>query len=228
MPMRLFLIFILSGAALAGDLPVPELSTPSEKTVKTTPAPAALLESVQKAWDEVKSYQSSFKQIIFAKRLGTKEESTGTLYVVKPDRLRWESKTDGSVQIMNEKKLTVIQKNKRRQSTVVDLYGDLTKVMDPKPLSFLSGKAKFKDLYVVSLLSENKDVAELKFAAKGNPAETLVAEIDKNSYLLRSLTSETVDSRVRTEFTSTKTNTKLDEKLFEYVPGPKDVVHKND
>lgn len=199
----------------------------NDKAEKGTPVPGVLLEKLQKAWDAAETYQASFKQVVFAKRLGTRDETQGTLSVVKPNKLRWESTTDGTVQIMNGKQLFVVQPNKRRGTTVVDIYHDISKAMDPKPLSFLSGKAKFRDIYRVELLSETPKVAEMKFIPKHDSSESLVAEIDKSSYLLRSLTSETVDSRVRTEFSGTKTNVKLEDKLFEYKPKETDIVHNN-
>ncbi len=189
--------------------------------------PGKTLDRLQKAWDAAETYEAAFHQTVFSKRLGTRDESSGTLSVVKPSKLRWDSKTDGTVQIMNANQLVVIAKNKRRGTTVVDVYKDLSKVMNSKPLSFLSGKAKFGDMYRVELLSETPAMAEMRFTPKTDSAETLVAEIDKESYLLRSLTSETVDSRVRTEFSGTKTNVKLEDKLFEYKPNASDIVHNN-
>ena len=190
-------------------------------------SPGKVLEKLQKSWDEAQTYEAKFKQVLFAKRLGTRDETEGTIFVSKPGKLRWESSTDGTVQLLNGNELKVIQKNKRRGTVVVDIYKDLKKVMDSKPLSFLSGKARFTDLYKVKILNETPEKVEMKFTPKHDSNETLVAEIDKESYLLRSLTSETVDSRVRTEFSGTKTNVKLDDKIFEYKPAPTDVIHNN-
>jgi outer membrane lipoprotein-sorting protein len=200
----------------------------AEKTEKSgVGSPDKILDKLQKSWDGTNTYEAAFHQTVYSKRLGTRDESSGTLYVVKPSKLRWESKTDGSVQIMNTSQLIVITKNKRRGTTVVDMYHDLAKVMDSKPLAFLSGKSKFRDIYRVELLAETPQLAEMRFTPKTDAAETLVAEIDKESYLLRSLTSETVDSRVRTEFSGTKINVKLDDKLFEYKPNATDIIHNN-
>ncbi len=186
-----------------------------------------LVERLQTSWDEAKSYKAKFKQVLFYKRMGTREESVGTLYVSKPGKMRWESDTDGVVQIMNGKKLWVIKPNKRRGIQIVDVFSDLKKIMDPRPLAFLSGTGKFKELYEVELISENAKLAELKFFPKTAATDSLIAEIDKESYLLRSLTTDSSDSRARTEFTHTEVNPSLDEKLFEYKILPTDVVHEN-
>lgn len=184
-----------------------------------------IIENLQKTWDATKSYETSFKQSVSSKRMGTKDESAGTLSVIKPDKLRWESTTDGSIQIMNGKKLVLIQENRRRKNRVVDMYQDLSKAVDTRPLRFLAGKAKFKDVYNIRLVSQNGTMAELKLVPKEDASETLIAEIDKNSYFLRSLTTDSVDSKVRIDFSGIKTNVTLDDAQFEYKPKQKDVVH---
>jgi len=186
-----------------------------------------LVEKLQTSWDEAKSYKAKFKQVLFYKRMGTREETVGTLYVAKPGKMRWESDTDGVIQIMNGKKLWVIKPNKRRGIQVVDVFSDLKKIMDPRPLSFLSGTGKLKDLYETELLKETGTLAEIKFFPKTAATDSLIAEIDKESYLLRSLTTDSSDSRARTEFTHTEVNPTLEEKLFEYKVLPTDVVHEN-
>ena len=214
--------FVLFPALLFPALLLAQPGTPLPQS-----SPGTLLEKLQKAWDATLTYEANFRQVIFDKRLGTREESHGVLYVEKPSHLRWESKTDKSIQIMNGKELYVITHNKRRGTRVVDIYTDAGKAVGSRPLNFLSGKVKFKEIYHVQLLSETPEMAEMKLTPKEDAAETLIAEIDKVSYLLRSLTSETVDSRVKTEFTGTKTNAKFDKKLFIFKPTSADVIHKN-
>lgn len=205
-----FLLTILLSSALAAD---PKLD--------------ALLAKFQKTWDATKTYQADFKQNVLSKQMGTTDVSEGFLAVEKPSRLRWDTRTDGSLQILNGKKLTNVQENKRRKNRVVDIYHDVGKVMGGTPLKFLSGKAKFKELYQIQLVKETDEQAELKLTPKRAGEDPLVAEVDKKSYFLRALTTESVDSRVRIEFSNVKTNVKLDGKLFAFQPGPKDVVNED-
>src|SRR5262249_36234851 len=184
--MKLFLLIALATLTAEGARRTAEPAKPkAEKTPAATgtkelvaqPAPAKLLDAVQTAWDDTKTYQAAFKQVVFAKRLGTRDESEGTISVMKPNRIRWESSTDGTIQIMNENKLWVVQHNRRRDTIVVDVYQDLKKAIDAKPLAFLSGKSKFKDLYRLELLQETPTGAELRCTPPGAAGEHLVAEI---------------------------------------------------
>lgn len=199
---------------------LPLLAAPAAKPNPALP----VVDKMQTTWDAAKTYEAKFKQKVTAKRMGTEDESEGTVVVSKPNRLRWVSVTDGTFQILNGNRLTAVRENKRRQITEVDIYAKAGKSIDSKLLKFLAGKAQFKTLYRFELESETPEIATIKFHGKSGDAETLIAEIDKNSYLLRSLTTDSEDNRVRVEFTEIKTNVKLDPKLFEYQPKKTDVV----
>ncbi|MFM8314765.1 MAG: LolA family protein [Deltaproteobacteria bacterium] len=185
------------------------------------------LDKLQSSWDKTQSYQAEFKQSVYSKKLHTKDESTGTIYVSKPGKIRWEIPAQKTVQILNGNRLIVIKENKRRKTTVVDIFKDISKSVDIKSLAFLSGTASFKETYTSVLGAEDIEKIELKFTPKTSPSESYLAEIDKKSYLLRALTTETADSKVRIEFMNTKTNSSSDLSLFEYQPKPKDIVHEN-
>jgi len=184
------------------------------------------LQKLQKSWDTIRTFQASFTQVVFAKRLGTRDESQGVVYILKPNKFRWESTSDDSFQIMNGNQLTSVQTNKRRGTRFVDVYHDISKVVDAKPMNFLAGKIKFAELYEAKLLSETEKLLELKLTPKGGAEETYIAEIDKGSYLFHALTTDSVDTRVRMEFSNIKTNLKLNGKLFEFKPTSQDVVNR--
>ena len=114
-----------------------------------------------------------------------------------------------------------------RKTTVVDIYKDVSKSIDLKSLAFLAGNALFKETYTSVLGAEGPETIELKLISKATPSESYLAEIDKKSYFLRALTTETADSKVRIDFLKTEINIQIGESLFEYRPKPKDVVHEN-
>lgn len=181
---------------------------------------------LQKSWDDAKTYQAQFTQVVFSKHMGTKDENTGTLSVAKPDRLRWDSETEGNTQILNGKKLINVQTNKRRKTRTVDIYNDIKKRVGGTALNFLAGKAKFNELYTIKVLSENPKMVELKLTPKKEREEPMVIEVSKATYLLSALTTESAESKVRIEFSNIKTNVKLDDSLFELKTQPTDVVHE--
>jgi outer membrane lipoprotein-sorting protein len=221
-------LFILVWLATTG----PSFAASPSTSVSTKPTDevrvSQVLTGFQKFWDSTKTYQCNFFQSVYSKQLGTPpDENEGMLYVVKPEKLRWESTTDESFQVMNGKEITYVHRNPRRSATLVDIYPNFKKIVGARSLSFLAGKANFKALYKGELLGEDAKTVRLKLIPKDEPDETYIAEIDKGGYFLVSLTTDTVDTKVVMKFSNAKTNLTLPDKLFEYKPKPTDIVHRN-
>jgi len=206
--------------------PSPKAPEVSKKKVADDPKALEILESLQKEWDKAKTYRAKFKQTVTSTQIGAlPDEADGVLSIQKPDRLRWEQ-TDGSFQIINGKQIKHVHKN-RRGTTIVDIYSNIDRVDGSKPLSFLTGKAKFSSLYQPQLVSQDAQKAILKLIPRVKSEETFIAEIRKAGYFLDALTTETPETKVVMRFSEIKTNLELDKSLFEYKEKKDDVVNHN-
>jgi chaperone LolA len=182
------------------------------------------LAKLQASWDETKSYSADFTQTVKSKGTGMDEDpSSGTLSVVKPNKLRWEDKTAHTTQILNGKQHWEISENVRRKSRTVTHRPDVSALMARSALAILAGAGKFKDFYKVKLVSQNAKEAVLELIPKTDASETLIAKIDKNGYVLRSLTTDSADSKVIVEFHNIQRGAKFGDKLFEYEKRENDV-----
>ncbi len=201
------------------------VSCQSLPATKPESASSAAIEALQKSWEGTQSYEAQFTQTIESKGTGIPEEpSSGVLSVVKPDKLRWEDKTAKTVQILNGDDLWDIVENPRRKSRAVTHHTDVTKSLAKSSLQILAGRGKFVDFYKVKLLSETPKEAVLQLIPKTDTNETLIAKIDKSSYVLRSLTTDSKDSKVVVVFDKIRRNPKFPKQLFTYEKQPNDVV----
>ncbi|NBW98378.1 outer membrane lipoprotein carrier protein LolA [bacterium] len=192
------------------------------------PSPSdATIEEVQRAWDQIKSYQADFHQIIRSKTLGTQEETQGTLSVLKPLKLRWECPLSGTLQILNGKELWQIKKSKRRKRLQVEHYTDISQQIDLRTLTFLADQANIVNSYKYQVLSSSKDRLVLALMPKTGGEETLLAEILKPGYLLGALKMESSGSETRITFKNIRTNIPLKDSWFKYQASPDDVVHEH-
>lgn len=222
------LCLAFSVACLASPEPKPDPATAAPPATKPTPAKPKideLLDHVQVAWKDVKTYQSPFHQTVRSKALKTEEKAAGTLTLMKPDRFRWESTTDGTLQIISGNRLTQVQPKAQRDKNVVDIYKDVSKRFDPRLLQLLAGTIDLREHYKPRLGKQSKKTQEIVLAPKRKGEETYIAEIDRESYLLVALAFETEDTRTRLELTKPVINTDLDAKLFEYAVSSNDIVH---
>lgn len=195
-------------------------------TLAATPL-TELVDKLQATWDKTQQYRANFKQVVYSKKLRTREVAEGTFYVSKPGKIRWEVPSQKTVQIISGNRLIILKENKRRKTTTVDIYKDISKSVDLKALSFLAGGARFKETYQSELGAEDAEKIELKFTPKNTADESYLAEIDKKSYLLRALTTETADSKVRIDFSNTETNLELNPGLFEFKPKGSEIIREN-
>lgn len=187
-----------------------------------------VLNELQKSWDANETFRCRFEQAVTSKQLGGDPDVTeGTLVIAKPDSLRWESETESTTTILNAKELILIRRSLRKTTTSVDFYKKGKSDFIPKSLSFLTGRGKFKDLYKYELLEDSATSAKLKLTPKDRPGEAYIAEILKDGYVLGSLVTETVDTRVVTKFSKLEKNPKLEPGLFEYKAQPNDVVNRH-
>lgn len=187
-----------------------------------------LIDAIQKEWDKVKSYRADFQQTVVSKALGTREVTQGTLQVKKPLKLRWESGSpQKSTQILNGNELWLIRESQRRKTVQVEYYSDISKLVDARTLAFLSGSINIKKSYKYRVLTELGPKVVLALSPLSGGNETYLAEILKPSYSLGALKMENPENESRIEFSNIEMNVPLMDSLFQYEPGPKDIVHKN-
>lgn len=213
--------FIGAWAPLAFGLSATK--TPAKST--TTRKVVSLVERVQEKWDDTKRYQAKFEQTIRSKQLGTEDVSNGLVSVVKPTKLRWHSTTDGSIQILNGKKLILIEPNERRKIRNITIYEDASAQTNLKLIDFLSGKSKLKSHYTAKLVKDSADSAQIELTPKSGEGEKILASVDKKTYFLSGLITEDVENRIEVRFTEAKIDPELDDKLFEYKEISGDRLH---
>jgi outer membrane lipoprotein-sorting protein len=184
---------------------------------------SAAIERLQASLAETASYEAEFTQTVHSKGMGPEDPSSGTLSVIKPDKLRWEDRTTFVTQILSGDEYWELTENRRRKSRTVTYQKGVRKRLAKTSFSILSGNGKFQDFYGVKLVSESPTEAVLRLTSKAPPHESLIAKIDKNGYVLRSLTTETPDSKVVLEFSRIRRNPRFEPERFRYVKQDGDV-----
>lgn len=185
-----------------------------------------VVEKMEKRWNSAKTLRADVVQKVESIGLGLAgDESKGVITIGKPEKLRWEVKGDGLIQILNGKKFTSVQTNSRG-TNVVDIIEDVSKYAPPKALRFLTQEMHLKQVYQLKLLKNTPKTLSFSMKPKKGQAESYIAEVDKISYVLVALTTETDENRVTMQFSKWEENAKLDPSLFEYSPKSEDVVHR--
>ncbi len=173
-------------------------------------------------WDKISTLELYFKQKVISKHLETEDSTEGIIYIKKPRKIRWVSKTDNTIMILNRNKATIIRTSKRGKVTV-EIYENATSKIDTRFLDFLSGKTKISEVYSTKIMSENDESAEIELK---KDKETIFVKISKKDFIPVSISTETNESKTYLEFFNTKINTVLNDSLFAYTPKPTDIIYK--
>ena len=185
------------------------------------------VDNFQKAWDKIETLSSEVKQTSENKALGLEPEvQTGTLLLKKPGFLRFDSVTEKPSQVVNPKEFILIKADPKNNRQKVEIFEIKRAKSLPKAFEFLSGKKPFKMLYNVQSIEDKGAKRAIRFVPKEGKKDAYIAEIEKNSYLLKTLTIEAGDSKVSLELGQLKTNEKIEDSKFKYQPDPKDLVNR--
>jgi outer membrane lipoprotein carrier protein len=221
-------------AAAAKPAVTPKPAGKPKPTAQPSAAPAAapaaakpadaLVAKVQTYYDSSKDFSAEFVQLYTRVALSKTSESRGTLKVLKPGMMRWDyAKPEPKHFIADGKQLFVYDPEDQHVS--IDPAFQLSD--QGSSLSFLWGKGKLSDEFVISLGDAAKagapaGVALLELVPKKDATYTkLVLAVDPaTGQVSESTLHETSGNTNRFRFVGSKTNTGLQASEFQFTPPP--------
>jgi outer membrane lipoprotein carrier protein len=246
-PAHWILIFSLSftfSPVVLGPAPLGSIAMAVDRAVTTTRPPVdgpsakkptkpgkidPLILEFMKVWAKTTTFEAEFQQTKHYPAMEETEKTSGRVWVTKPGRLRWDETTPSqkTSQILNGKKLSSItERLKKPGFRTIDVWENGLALLDRAAFSFLSESGNLTESYDITLQKNETNAAFLVLKPKGKTGDPLVAEITKPGYVLRALSSETPESRVRIDFSKVKTNEKIEDSVFEWAEDKdKDRVH---
>lgn len=196
--------------------------SPTAAAAKAAPNPAdPLVAKVQAYYDATKDFSADFVQLYTRVALSKTSESRGTVKVLKPGMMRWDyAKPEPKHFIADGKQLFVYDPEDQHVS--IDPNFQLSD--QGSSLSFLWGKGKLSDEFVISLGDAAQAPAGLQLLVlvpkKDATYTRLVLAADANGQVLESTLHETSGNTNRFRFQNAKTNSGLTAAAFQFTPPP--------
>ncbi|MFQ5995900.1 MAG: outer membrane lipoprotein chaperone LolA [Acidiferrobacterales bacterium] len=103
---------------------------------------------LQRFFKDVQSYTARFSQIVLDESLNTLQESSGTMWIERPNKFRWDYDLPFEQQIVGDGKKIWVYDVELQQVTVRNLEGGL----GATPAILLAGKGKLDDDFIVKSL----------------------------------------------------------------------------
>ena len=113
-----------------------------------TNTPKSGADSLRRFFHEVNSFSARFKQVVLDESLKPIQESSGTLWIERPNKFRWDYEKPYKQQIVADGKRLWVYDVGLQQATVRDLTGGL----NDTPAMLLAGKGRLDDNFTIQPL----------------------------------------------------------------------------
>jgi outer membrane lipoprotein carrier protein len=173
------------------------------------------LDGLRRFFNQVRSYTAGFNQVVLDEALNVIQESSGTLWIQRPNKFRWNYDAPYKQQIIADGSRIWVYDEELRQVTVRPLSGGL----GDTPAMLLAGQGKLDDNFSVGKLGSQGtlDWVQLNPRRRDGGFETIRVGFEKGR--IRSL--EMIDGfgqTTRVTLNDGKENTKIDTDQFSFTP----------
>jgi outer membrane lipoprotein carrier protein len=135
-------LMLSSAAALAAETPVP------------APVPASGVDQLRKFFSGTQTLTAQFKQVVLDEALSPIQESSGTLWISRPDKFRWNYEKPFKQEIVSDGSKISLYDKELSQVTERPLTGGLGYT----PAVLLAGRGRLEDNFVVKALDPQGSV----------------------------------------------------------------------
>jgi outer membrane lipoprotein carrier protein len=176
-------------------------------------------DSLRQFFTNVKTVNARFNQVVLDEALNTIQESSGTLWIDRPDKFRWDYDSPSKQEIVSDGEKIWVYDKDLEQVTVRPLAGGLGYT----PAVLLAGRGRLEDNFVVKPLGAQGDLEWAQLIPKNKDGGFESVRIGFEQGKLRVL--EMVDgfgNTTRVTLKAAKENVKIDPAKFQFTP-PKGV-----
>ncbi|MDP8224195.1 MAG: outer membrane lipoprotein carrier protein LolA [Candidatus Lernaella stagnicola] len=177
-----------------------------------------VLAGVKARYSKAKDLTVDFEQVAKIKQLGNREKKAhGTIYLARPDKMRWVYKSPPVKEIITDGASLVIYYADEKKA-YLDMAGKTFNVAEP--IKILSGDIDLKHKYEAELLPEEDGRARIKLTPRRPMGFAhLVLHIEPKTFYVRRV--DTVDAYgnvTRISLSTPRFNVNLPESTFVYTP----------
>ncbi len=211
--MTMFLLTIVLAAGSA--------AAPAAPPAGDTPDLHAILERMQKRYDEAKDFHARFTQNYSRAVVGRATVSTGTITFKKPGRMRWDYDKPEPRMFLSDGKVLWLYESAEKQAFKQELKTSQL----PAALAFLMGKGKITDEFEVSFAKDKSRGRPGDHRLALSPKQpqsaykSILFIVDPKEFLVRE--SVLVDAQGNTNhfvFDGLAVNTKVADSVFKWSP----------
>lgn len=178
-------------------------------------APRTAVDDLRHFFKEVNSFSARFSQVVLDERLSPIQESSGTLWIERPNKFRWDYEKPYKQLIVADGKRLWVYDIGLQQVSVRPLSGGL----GDTPAMLLAGRGRLEDNFTIKALSAQNDIEWVQLTPKRKDSGYEDIRIGFVQGKLRVL--EMVDGfgqLTRVTFQSSRENPQIEPNRFSFTP----------
>ena len=125
-------------------------------------ASTAATDPLHRFFSEVQNYQANFKQVVLDEGLNTLQESSGTLWIQRPNKFRWDYDIPYKQHIVGDGERVWLHDEELKQVTVRKMKGALGYT----PAILLAGGGRLQDNFTISKLDKQGSLLWMEMKPK--------------------------------------------------------------
>jgi len=189
----------------------------------------AILESIQKRYEEAKTFKAKFSQKAFVQIMDQTQNAEGEVIIKKPGKMKWVYKNpDPQTLIVNDNTfwLYAPEENQVTKASIKDVYTANT------PALFLSGEGKLTDSFRLKKVTKKEKTSQVLLIPlqKNRGMEKLALLVDNKNYqILSSKVYDSLGNTTEIAFESIEINLTFPDSLFDFkTPEGVDLIDASD
>lgn len=191
------------------------LCTLNSVPVFAAETPKSGIDSLHRFFSEVNSFSARFSQVLLDERLSPIQESSGTLWIERPNKFRWDYEKPYEQRIVADGERLWVYDVGLQQVSVRPLSGGL----GDTPAMLLAGRGRLEDNFIIKPLSAQKDIEWIQLSPRRKDSGYEDIRIGFAQGKLRVL--EMVDGFgqvTRVTFQSSRENPRIEPNRFSFTP----------
>ncbi len=188
-----------------------------------------ILESIQKRYEEAKTFKAKFSQKAFVQIMDQTQNAEGEVIIKKPGKMKWVYKNpEPQTLVVNDKTfwLYAPEENQVTKASIKDVYTANT------PALFLSGEGKLTDSFRLEKITKGKKTSQVLLIPleKDRGMEKLALVVDNKKYqILGSKVYDSLGNTTELVFESIEINLTFPDSLFDFeTPEGVDLIDASD
>ena len=211
---------VLLAACLGWAQDAPDASPASDPGVEQTAELRAFLDRLQGHYAQTTDYSATFTQIAELRSTGTREESTGTVKFMKPDRMRWDYQSPEVKHLISDGK-TIWFYNPTDKMVYKQPFNAL--LTSKTPIALLAGTARLTEDFLVGLKEKDSERGTTRIYMIPREKDLQVAEVqltinDTTLDIIETKVTDAFGNPTTIRFADTRTNQGFSADLFSFTP----------